>query len=166
MRSKHGNLSSQALKRLQGGELILKGYENDVIADIVEVSTSAVQKWRRKLGKNDHNLLCLLRKKGSGKRPRLTDEQKQRLKEIILGGAVAAGYPSERWTSKIVADCIQKTFGITLAPRSVRDLLPSLGLSPQMPVVKSHKHSDEEVLHWTSRTWNRLKKKRKNSVFL
>jgi len=28
MKSKHGSLSPQELKRLQGGELILKGYDN------------------------------------------------------------------------------------------------------------------------------------------
>jgi predicted transcriptional regulator len=34
-----------------GGELILKGYDNETIADIVEVTPSAVQKWRKKLKK-------------------------------------------------------------------------------------------------------------------
>ena len=49
---------------------------------------------------------------------------------------------------------IQKTFDIEMAPRTVRDLLPTLGLSPQMPVVKSHKHSDEEALRWATQEWN------------
>ena len=50
--------------------------------------------------------------------------------------------------------------------RTVRDLLPTLGLSPQMPVVQSHKHDDGAALEWARRTWKRLKKSRKNLAFL
>jgi transposase len=165
MSTKHGSLSSQAAKRLLGGDLILKGYDNDTIADIAEVSVAAIKNWRKKLAKHKNNLSCLVRKKGSGRTSQLQDEQKQQLKAIILKGAVAAGYPHERWTSKIVADVIWKTFAIRLAPRTVRDLLPTLGLSPQMPIVKSHKHSDEAVLEWAQHTWKRIKKKRKSTAF-
>ena len=38
MRIKHGSLSSQEFKRLQGGDLILNGYDNEEISDIVGVS--------------------------------------------------------------------------------------------------------------------------------
>jgi len=165
MSTKHGSLSPQAVKRLRGGELILKGYDNDTIADIVEVTPSAVQKWRKKLKEHSDDLCCLIRKKGSGSHGKLTEEQKQQLKKMILDGALTYGYPSERWTSKIVAHLIRKTFGVAMAPRTVRDLLPTLGLSPQMPIVKSHKHSDEEVVRWATRTWTRLKKKRNDLVF-
>jgi transposase len=161
MSTKHGSLSPQALKRLQGGEMILNGYDTDEIAEIVGVSDSAVRKWRKQLEAHDDDIACLSRKHGSGTTSLLTDDQKEQLKQIILGGAIAAGYPTERWTSKIVADLIQKKFGIAMAPRTVRDLLPSLGLSPQMPVVQSHKHSDEEVLRWSTQEWKRLKKSKK-----
>jgi transposase len=166
MSTKHGRLSSQELKRLQGGELIHKGYDNDEIADIVEVSVSAVKKWRKKLKNNGNDSSCLSRKPGSGKPSTLNEEQKQQLKEIILGGAIAAGYPTERWTSKIVADLIHKTFDVVLAPRTVRDLLPTLGLSPQLPVVKSHKHDDEEALRWATQQWKRIKKSEKARHYL
>jgi transposase len=161
MSTKRGSLSSQELKRLQGGGLILDGYDNDEIAEIVRVDISTVRKWRKKLENNDDALTCLCRKHGSGTTSLLTDDQKQQLKQIILGGAIAAGYPTERWTSSIVADVIWKTFDVAMAPRTVRDLLPSLGLSPQMPVVKSHKHSDEEGVRWATQEWNRLKKNEK-----
>jgi len=158
---KHGSLSSQELKRFQGGEMILNGYDTDEIADIVGVSTSAVRKWRKKLEAHDDDITCLCRQQGSGPPSLLTDKQKQQLKQIILGGAIAAGYPTERWTSKIVADVIRKTFDREMAPRTVRDLLPTLGLSSQMPIVKSHKHSEEEVLRWASQDWKRIKKSEK-----
>jgi transposase len=158
MSMKLGSLSSQFGKRLLGGELILKGYNNETIADIAEVHVRTVNRWRQALVKHDGDLCVLVREKGSGRTARLNDEQKRQLKDIILAGAVAAGYPNERWTSKIISDVIKNKFGIELAPRSVRDFLPTLGLSPQMPVVKSHNHDDEAVLEWANRTWKRLKK--------
>jgi len=164
MSTKHGHLSPQALKRLQGGELILKGYDNDTIADSVDVTTRTVNNWRRTLEARNDDLRALVRKNGSGRIPRLNNTQKQELKEIILGGAIAAGYSQERWTSKIVAHLIKKKFGVTLAPRSVRELLPTLGLSPQRPVIKSHKYDEIAAMKWANDTWKQLKKRHKNSV--
>jgi transposase len=164
MGTTHGSLSNQSRNRLQAGELMLKGLDDDEITYILDVILSSVKRWRRKLNLHDNDLSCLVRKKGSGRPPRLSDDEKQRLKEIILGGAVEAGYPSERWTSRNVADLIRDEFEVELAPRTVRDLLPTLGLSPQMPVVKSHKHSDEDVICWSRNAWERIKKKRRNST--
>jgi len=144
--------------------MILDGYEDEEIAEILGVSIRTVRRWRQKL-KDKDDLQALTRKEGSSPPSLLTHEQKQELKDIILKGARAAGYPTERWTSKIVADLIFQTFGITMAPRTVRSLLPTLGLSVQLPVVQSHKHSDEEILEWATRTWTRLKKKRRGLVF-
>jgi transposase len=161
MSRKQGSLSAQAFKRLQGGELILKGYDNETIADIVDVSISSVTNWRKILNAHNDDLFSLVRKTGSGRPPSLNDPQKQQLKQILLEGAVAAGYPAERWTSKIVAHLIKKKFGVELAPRSVRDLLPTLGLSPQMPVVKSHKYDEIAAMKWANHTWKRLKKSKR-----
>ena len=166
MSTKQGSLSAQAFRRLQGGELILKGYDNETISDIVGVSISSVNNWRKILNEHNDDLCALVRKTGSGRPPSLNASQKQQLKQILLDGAVAAGYPAERWTSKIVAHLIKKKFGVALAPRSVRDLLPTLGLSPQMPVVKSHKYDEITAMKWANHTWKQLKKKRKNSVSL
>ena len=166
MKTKCTCLSSQSRKRLQGAELILKGYNNDQIADILDVTTRSVQNWRNKLKEHNNNITCLRRKHGSGQSPLLDEKQKQQLKQIIVEGARKAGYTAERWTSNIVANLILKTFSITMAPRTVRDLLPTLGLSPQMPVVKSHKHNDEEVLRWATQQWSRIKKSEKTRYSL
>jgi len=143
MRSRQGSLSEQSRKRLQGGKLI-KGLDDGEIAFILDVDHSSVWRWRQKLRENNDDLSCLARKKGSGRPPSLSDDEKQRLKEIILGGAVEAGYPSERWTS-----------------RNVRHILPTPGLSPQKLVVRSHEYSDEEVLRWSRNAWKRIKKSEK-----
>ena len=91
MSTKHGSLSPQSLKRIQGGELILQDYDNEEIASIVGVTERTVRRWRRKL-KNKDDVYILSRKKGSGRPSTLTNKQKQRLKRILRKGARAAGY--------------------------------------------------------------------------
>jgi len=77
MRTHPDILSAQAITRLQGGELILKGYDNDEIADIVGVTVRCVNQWRTTLHEHNDDIHTLARKNGSGRTTRLTDEQKQ-----------------------------------------------------------------------------------------
>ena len=145
--------------------MILNELEDDEIALALEVSLSSVRNWRRTLKKNNFDLNSLVRKEGSGYISKLTDKQKQQVNAIVLAGAKAFGFPDERWTTHRVAGMIRKTFNIEYSRSAAGDLLHALGLSPQIPVVKSHKHSDEEVLRWSQQEWKRIKKKQKNSVF-
>jgi putative transposase len=155
------HLSRQAQTRLLGADLILRGFDNDEIVDVLQVSHSTVYLWRKKLEDNNNAISSHIRKKGAGRRSRLTTQQKSTLVDDIKKGAVAAGYPNERWTSRRVADYIRRTFQVELKPRAVRYLLRKLGLSPQMPKVKAHKHSEVAVKHWLDRHWKRIKKKQK-----
>ena len=63
MKTTHRHLSRQAAIRLQGGELILRGFDNDEIIDILGVSLSAVKRWRH-LAESE-GLHALARKHGS-----------------------------------------------------------------------------------------------------
>jgi putative transposase len=145
--------------------MILNGLDDEEIGYALNVSLSSVRNWRRTLASNDHDLTCLVRKTGSGYSSKLTDEQKQEVKKIVLAGAQAFGFPDERWTGHRVAALIRQTFHIEYSRSAATELMHTLGLSPQMPIVKSHKHSDEEVSRWATQEWKRIKKKRKNSAF-
>jgi transposase len=155
-------LSRQATVRLQAGELILRGFDNDEIIDILEVSLSAVKQWRR-LVKNG-GLQALTRKPGSGRDSELTTEQLAELKTIIQQDAREHGYLTDRWTSRIVADLIRKKWGVEYCHSNVRKILVNLRLSYKKPEVKSTKHSQAVVDHWRKHDWLRIKKKRTQTV--
>ena len=128
--------------------MILHGLDDEEITLALDASLSSVRNWRRILKLHDNDLTCLVRKEGSGSSSKLTEEQKQEVKEIVLAGSKAFGFPDERWTGNRVAEMIRQTFNIAYSRSAATELMHTLGLSPQMPVVKSHKHSDEEVLRW------------------
>ena len=149
-------LSNQARIRLTSGEMILQGFDDDEIIELLDVSLTSLKRWRKLLG-DETDLNRLARKHGSGRFQTLTDQQSQKLLDVIKQGAIAAGYPTERWSSKIIADWIEKHFHLSYSPRSVRRWMKEHRLSYQKPIVRLHKYSDEEVIRFARSEWERLK---------
>jgi transposase len=158
MSSKQGRLSRQATVRLRAGDLIERDFANEEIMEILEVSLSSVQRWRKKV--NEGGFQALARQAGSGKPPSLTPEQLEELKTILVQGAIASGYLTDRWTSRIVADLIRKKWNVDYSRSNVRRILNELGFSYHKPSVKSTKHSQEGIDHWRTHDWQRIKKSR------
>ena len=81
---------------------ILRGFDNDEIIEILDVSLSWLKRWRPKVERD--GLPALARKSGSGRLAERTPNQRDELKTMISQGAKAFGYVTDRWTSRIVAD--------------------------------------------------------------
>ena len=156
METTQGRISAQARRRLQAGDLILRGFNNDEIIEITEASLSSVKRWRAKI--ESDGLQSLARKPQSGRPTKIDATQKAELKSILLAGACAAGYFTDRWTTKIVADLVRKKWGVTYSRPQVWRILRDLGLSCQKPDVKSKKHSQATVDHWRRYVWPHSKK--------
>ncbi len=155
-------LSSQARRRLQAGELILRGFTDDEIVRITEASLSSVKRWRATI--QSEGLTGLARKPQSGRPVKLDATQKAELQTILGQGAKAAGYLTDRWTTKIVANLIFKKWGVPYSRTQVWRILRSLGFSCQKPDIQSKKRSQTAIDFWRQHTWPQLKKKRANSV--
>jgi len=162
METTHGWLSAQARRRLQAGDLILRGFNNDEIVEIMEVSLSSVKRWRAKI--QSEGLAGLARQPQSGRPVKLDAVQKAELKTILGQGAKAAGYLADRWTTRIVADLILKKWGVKYSQTQVWRILRSLGFSCQKPDVQSKKRSQAAIDHWRHYVWPQLKKKRANAA--
>ena len=162
MTTPHGRISEQARRRFQAGELILRGFDNDEIIEILGVSLSSLKRWRPKV--ECDGLHALARNPGSGRSAELTPQQRDELKTIILQGAKSAGYFTDRWTTRIVADLIFKKWDVRYSRSQVSRILHGLGLSPQKPDVKSKKRSQAAIDHWKKYVWPRIKKKRTKTV--
>lgn len=156
MINKHIKLSEQARRRLMAGDLILRGFDNDEIIDILGISLSSVKRWRRKV--TEGGLHTLARKSQTGCPKKLDDAKRRELKRIILKGARAAGYLVDRWTLRIVADLIRKKRGVHYTNSNVRRILHSLDLSYQKPDVEAAEHSPEAVKYWRHYVWPNIKK--------
>lgn len=59
----------------------------------------------------------------------LTVAERQRLAEIVRAGPLSAGFTTDWWTCKRVAEVIRREFGVTYHPDHVGRLLEALGFT-------------------------------------
>ncbi len=89
----------------------------------------------------------------AGRIPKLTGAQKARLRELLLAGPEAAGYPTGAWHSPLVAALIEREFGVRYAVGYLPALLRSIGFRYQQARLVSD-HLNEEARHqWLTETW-------------
>ena len=59
--------------------------------------------------------------------PRLSSAQEEQLGQILARGAMAAGYRSDQWTCRRIADIVHKSFGVKCHAIQLKSLLSKLG---------------------------------------
>jgi hypothetical protein len=85
---------------------------------------------------------------GRGRRPKLSDEQRKRLPELLQRGAESYGIRGDIWTNPRVAQVIRREFGISYHPAHVSRILEELGWTPQKPIPRAKQCKEEEVQKW------------------
>jgi transposase len=95
-----------------------------------------------------------------GRPPKLSTSQKKRLTTVLLKGPLAAGYRTDLWTLKRVAQMIRRQFGVAYHPCHVWKLLTSLGWSCQKPERRALQRDDAAIAHWKRSRWPHIKKRR------
>lgn len=107
----------------------------------------------------EEGLEGLRRKPPPGASPRLSEEQRQRLPELLDRGAEAYGFRGEVWTCTRVAQVILKEFGVSYHPAHVSRLVRASGLSLRKPARRANQRDKEAIEHWKQEErWPALKK--------
>lgn len=99
-------------------------------------------------------------RKAPGATPRLSEEQRAELVEVVERGAVAAGYQSGVWTGPMIADMIEERFGVRYHNHHIPRLLHQLGFSVQRPRKRLARANLEAQANWVNEKFPRIKKKR------
>jgi transposase len=143
-------------RRLRALELKREGWKQRDIADALGVTKGAVSQWMKRA--KEGGVEGLMRKPPPGARPRLSEEQRERLPELLAQGAEAYGFRGEVWTCARVAGVIREEFGVTYHPAHVSRLLRVLGLSLQKPARRANQRDEEAIECWKEERWPALKK--------
>lgn len=126
------------------------------IARDLGVSRPSVSRWKALLEAGGAG--ALKRRPHPGRRSKLSDAEWRRLLGILTKGAIAAGFPTERWTLSRVAAVIFREFGVRYHPRSLGSALSARGFSPQQPIPRAKEREDALVEAWLKRDWPRIKR--------
>ena len=144
-------------RRLAAGRLLrAKRLSAAEIAREVGVSRTSVTRWQRRLAQA--GLRGLRRRSPPGRASYLTTAQWRHLLQILRRGAVAAGFATEQWTLRRIAEVVRQTFGVRYHPRSLGRALRARGWSRQRPVAQAKERDDALVEAWLQRDWPRVKK--------
>jgi transposase len=143
-------------RRLRALELKRKGWKQRDIADALGVTKGAVSQWMKRA--KEEGVQGLLRKPPPGAQPRLSEEQRERIPELLDRGAEAYGFRGEVWTCERVAGVIREEFGVAYHPAHVSRLLRALGLSLQKPARRANQRNEEAIERWKQERWPALKK--------
>lgn len=152
------DLQAMEARRIEGARLLKRKVAPAEVARRLEVSRQAVSVWARQLAKAN-GAVGRLKAKPLGRPARLEAAQCEQLRQMLLKGALAAGFPTELWTIKRVRALVKREFAVAYSNTGGWELLRSLGFSPQRPEKRALQRDEEAIRAWKRRTWPALKKK-------
>lgn len=127
------------------------------IARQIGCNASSVMRWRdRWYSKGKEGLQVLA---SPGRPTKMNDRQRAQLLQFLLKGPLAFGWQTDIWTTRRVADLIQKKFSIDFHYTHVARLLHGMGWSPQKPERRAIERNEEAIQEWKVTDWKRIKKK-------
>jgi transposase len=143
-------------RRLRALELKERGWKQTQIADALGVTEGAVSQWMKRA--REEGVEGLRHKPPPGATPRLSEEARAKLPELLAQGAQAHGFRGEVWTCERVATVIRREFGVSYHPAHVSRLLKALRQSLQKPQRRANQRDEEAIDNWKEKKWPSLKK--------
>jgi len=113
-------------RRLAAAQQLLTGTSQARVARMYGVSRTTTSRWHNALTRQGVD--SLRKRRATGRPSRLTPEQLGEVVLICREGALASGYPTNRWTTARLASVIESRFGVHYDEDHVGRLMHKLGL--------------------------------------
>lgn len=137
--------------------LIHKQRDIDEIAVFFNISPKTVYNWRARFLLERFSWLLCHHFQGRGRKPKLSQKQKDELYQIVVDGPEKQGYDCGAWNSAMITEVIQREFKVTYNPRYVCSLLHAIGLTYQKAKFVSDQLDDQkhrkQRKQWDHKTW-------------
>ena len=152
-----GSLAEWEQKRLIAANMFELGLKTAVIAASLGVDDQTVRGWRRKFVAGGR---AALRSGHSGGRPpRLDEAQRARLGELLLTTPAACGFDRYLWTQQLIAELIEREFGVSYHHDHVGVMLKEMGFTHQKPMRRARERDERAIQAWRREVWPGLLKK-------
>ena len=152
----HGSPGMLEERRRRSIAFLKRNLSLHEIARRLGCHASSVLRWRNAFrAKGSEGLTA---KPASGRPPKLSSQQQQRLVRLLVQGAVAHGYRTELWTTQRVAELIAQRWGARYHRNHVGKLLHRVGWSHQKPERRALERDEAAIKTWKQTVWPRVKK--------
>jgi transposase len=142
----------QEQTRLRGVAMLREGFSPTEISQRLGVARLTVYRWKSR-GRGKGATI-----RHSGRKPLITLRQRRQLEKILERGAVAAGFATEVWTGRRIAQVLWQRFGVQYHFKAIPLLLRSWGWSWQKPHKQAIERDQAKVERWVRYQWPRIKK--------
>src|SRR6202050_2223173 len=110
---------------------------------------TTIYRWLSAAARPGVGLRALHSRPATGRPRSLTPRQERQVSRSIKGGDPRQyGLDFGLWTRSLVADLIERKFGIRLGVTAVGELLAKLGLTPQKPLQRAYQRDPEAIEAW------------------
>jgi transposase len=150
-----GSAEHLEMRRRRAMGLLDKGMSQAEVARQVGCDPSSISRWRTSRERGGDAALEATR--AGGRPPKLTARQKEELVQCLLEGPMAHGYRTDLWTTKRVAQLVERKFGVRYHPDHVGRLLHSFGWSHQKPERRALQRDEQAIEQWKRKEWPRIK---------
>jgi transposase len=137
--------------------LLKQGETVTAVARRIGCSHSSVIAWRTAV--RERGDAALAAKAVPGRPRKLTNAQLQRIPGFLARGAMAWGYSTDLWTTKRIAQVIERRFKVTFHRAHVGRLMARLDWSCQKPERRALERDERAIEHWKRYRWVAIKKK-------
>lgn len=151
-----GSARQLEARRSKAVSLLKRGHSYQSVARTVQSSISSLVRWMQSF--RHKGKAGLKPRPTPGRPPQMKRRQKQELVALLKAGASAAGYATEMWTARRVAEQIRRHWGIAYHPGHVWKILVGLGWSCQKPERRALQRDPGKIREWKQHDWPRIKK--------
>jgi transposase len=156
LNSNKGNKNIRNIAKLQAVIAAAGGFYCNEIAEVVGYSVETIREWIGEFLL--HGLGFLKFKKPTGRPPKLSSEQKKKLKQMIIDGPENSGYDGGCWRTPMIQHLIQKTFHTKFSVKYLSEFLDQIGLSYQKAKFVSDHKDPIKRKEWLMETWPKIMK--------
>lgn len=151
-----GSAKELEVRRRIAAKLLQQGKGICDVAGLVGASPSSVHRWKEALKRGGED--ALKAKPHPGRPSRLSSRQKKRLQKILLKGPLAAGFSTDLWTCRRLAEVIERVFGVKYHPDHVWHILRLMSFSCQKPERRARERDEVAIAKWRRYRWPYIKK--------
>jgi transposase len=157
----HGNSEALEKRRRRALRLLKAGHSYRSVATQLKSSLSSIVRWQQAY--RTKGWKGLRPQPTPGRPPLIAPAQKQVLVQILVDGALKAGYATDLWTLKRVGEVTKRRFGVDYSISNLWQLMRALGWSCQMPEKRARERNERAIRMWKRREWPEIKKNPKTS---
>jgi transposase len=131
-------------RRLLAAQDLQMGLSQSQIARKYGVSRTTASRWNRAL--HVRGVESLRKRRATGRPCRLTHEQLEAAAALYRGGALQAGFDSDRWTTMRFAEAVFRTCGVRYDSDHAGRIMHRLGLRERHPRRRVLQQSPAELI--------------------